>query len=94
MTVKLPHRPFYDHFVEELDKLQSANGLKQHKMSLCEFHMIYAACKEMFTGREAETISQKVANWFKKNGFVVSEHGIGWRIVLPENEKKGIVVKK
>lgn len=56
--------------------------------------MIYAACKEMFTGREAETISQKVANWFKKNGFVVSEHGIGWRIVLPENEKKGIVVKK
>ena len=94
MTVKTPSTPFYDRFIKELDKLNSAKEIKRCRLSLCEVHMIWVACREMFTGHQTETISQSVARWFKKNGFVVSQHGTGWEITLPENERKGIAIEK
>lgn len=39
--------------------------------------------KDLYDGGISETITEKVAKWFAKRGFSVSEKGIGWAINLP-----------
>ena len=94
MKVKLPNNAFYDRFLAELDKLMSAKGLKQNKMSLCDCHILWESCGEILAGKEAETITRSVAEWIKRLGFLVAECGVGWKIALPDEMKKGIVIQK
>jgi hypothetical protein len=73
-------------FKAAYDKLASMEDGKLSKgLSLADFDLIYTAMHEMYEDHKAhaETISQNVADWFRKNKFDVQECGIGWTISLP-----------
>ena len=52
--------------------------------SVADFSIANAIMAEIYNGaHHADTISQNVADWFRKNRFNVQERGIGWTISLP-----------
>ena len=73
-------------FKAAYDKLASMEDGKLAKgLSLVDFDLIYTAMQEIYEDHKAhaETVSQNVADWFRKNKFYVHESGIGWTISLP-----------
>lgn len=45
--------------------------------------VLYIYSNYLIMNKTGETISKKVADWYKQYNFiVVSEHGIGWRIAF------------
>lgn len=57
-----------------------ANGL-----TTVDFNVIHDSLLAMYENNDAvvHTILKNVADWFRKNNFVVKEYGIGWTINLP-----------
>ena len=52
--------------------------------SVADFSIANSIMAEIYNGaHHAETISQNVADWFRKNKFSVQERGVGWTISLP-----------
>ena len=52
--------------------------------SVADFSIANSIMAEIYNGaHHADTISQNVADWFRKNKFDVQERGIGWTISLP-----------
>lgn len=64
--------------------IQDDRDLRKNHITLCEYHVIFDILKELsdITEKKAETISEGVANWFKRNGFAVAERGVGFSISL------------
>lgn len=60
--------------------IDNINDLKRNKLTLAEYNDLCSAFNDLVERQEAETISERVAKWYKKQGFDVTEKGIGYKI--------------
>lgn len=64
-------------------EIEDMNDLKKNKLTLAEYNAVYDVLASMSDCKtDGETIMADVAEWFKRNNFVVTSKGIGWKISL------------
>lgn len=69
----------YGNFKDILDD----NDLKRNSLTLSDYNNVYYILATMSDCKTtSETCIKSVADWFKRNNFVVTEKGIGWKISL------------
>lgn len=63
--------------------IEDMNDLKKNKLTLADYNAVYDILVSMSDCKtDGETIMTGVAEWFKRNDFVVTNKGIGWKISL------------
>lgn len=56
--------------------------LRKARLTLCEYETIGYVLSDLMSGIASETITQRVAEWFRHYKFKVQPKGIGWAISL------------
>lgn len=67
--------------ISSYNKITTASDLRRHKISKTDYDTIYYILKDMANGKAVTTISENVANWFKRNGCTLKEIECGWQII-------------
>lgn len=67
-----------------IDKRKEGNYMEYVKLTLAEHSIVYAGLKALSKSDDSvfDTFCAGAANWFKKKGFTVTKHGIGYRISI------------
>lgn len=67
---------------EKIAIYDNEKELKRAKLTLSDYRNVQVCLEEIEKNGDvgSTTISQSVANWFKKQGFNVQQEDIGWRI--------------
>ena len=68
----------FDNAVDAYSLMCESGKLKG--MTQSDMLDIYESLKRIADGNSTTTVSQKVADFFKKYKFNVTAHGIGWKI--------------
>lgn len=51
--------------------IEYEKDLKRNKLTLCDHEMLYYVLKDLSAGKSSQCISQRVAEWCKRNGLTV-----------------------
>ena len=70
--------------VHRFRKIETEQDLRREKLSLCDYHQVFDILSALsdIDDTASETISQSVADWFIKMGFIVRNKGIGWEVTI------------
>ena len=65
-------------------KIEDEKDLAKNKLTLAEFDNVFDGLKALSKIDDSvfDTIFAGVADWFKRNGFTVVNHGVGYRISI------------
>lgn len=62
------------------DMQDGSTFIKKQRIPLATFHSLYFGLCEIWKNGRTETINEQAASIYKKYGFIVEPHGIGWSV--------------
>lgn len=69
---------------EKYFNIEDTKDLAKNKLTLAEFDNVFDGLKALSKIDDSvfDTIFAGVAGWFKRNGFTVVNHGVGYRVSI------------
>lgn len=66
--------------IKKFTALETSADLKRNRITLSDYNEIHSVLVLMSKGKPTNTISENVAQWFKRNGANVNVVETGWNI--------------